>query len=50
LLYTRGELSGIVIGAPTEIHRAGIGDTQFRFALNLIGKAASSHVRGAITG
>lgn len=35
--FVSGDVSGLVIGAPTEVHRAGIGDLQLRFALNLIG-------------
>jgi hypothetical protein len=38
--FVSGDLSGLVIGAPTSVHRAGIGDMQFRFALNLIGSPA----------
>jgi hypothetical protein len=40
--FVSGNLSGVVIGAPTEVHRAGIGDMQVRFALNLIGNPALS--------
>ncbi|WP_051381639.1 transporter [Paraburkholderia mimosarum] len=40
--FMSGNMSGLVIGAPTEIHRAGIGDMQLRFALNLIGNPALS--------
>ncbi|MEX3978235.1 transporter [Paraburkholderia sp. EG287A] len=40
--FVSGDLSGLVIGAPTEVHRAGLGDVQFRFALNLIGTPALS--------
>ncbi|MBB3000627.1 hypothetical protein FHX57_002979 [Paraburkholderia tropica] len=35
--FVSGNLSGLVIGAPTQIHRAGMGDMQVRFALNLFG-------------
>ncbi|WP_246024759.1 transporter [Paraburkholderia dinghuensis] len=38
--FVSGNLSGLVIGAPTAVHRAGIGDTQLRFALNLFGNPA----------
>jgi len=38
--YDRGNLSGDVIDAPTEVHRAGMGDLRMRFALNLIGGPA----------
>jgi hypothetical protein len=38
--FLTGDLSGQVINAPTEVHRAGIGDVQLRFALNLIGSPA----------
>ncbi|PVX76274.1 transporter [Paraburkholderia unamae] len=40
--FMSGDLSGLVIGAPTEVHRAGLGDMQLRFALNLIGNPALS--------
>ncbi|MEM5314732.1 transporter [Paraburkholderia sp. JHI869] len=40
LPFVSGDLSGLVIGAPTEVHRAGIGDMQMRFALNLVGNPA----------
>ncbi|HTH61233.1 MAG TPA: transporter [Paraburkholderia sp.] len=40
--FVSGNLSGRVIDAPTEVHRAGIGDVQMRFALNLIGNPAAS--------
>jgi hypothetical protein len=40
--FVNGNLSGLVIGAPTEVHRGGVGDTQLRFALNLIGNPALS--------
>jgi hypothetical protein len=40
LPFVSGDLSGLVIGAPTEVHRAGIGDVQLRFALSLIGNPA----------
>ncbi|MCX5540804.1 transporter [Paraburkholderia sp. CNPSo 3076] len=40
--FVSGNLNGLVIGAPTEVHRAGLGDVQFRFALNLIGNPALS--------
>jgi hypothetical protein len=38
--FVSGDLSGVVIGAPTQIHRAGLGDMQVRFALNLFGSPA----------
>jgi hypothetical protein len=38
--YTRGNLSGNVIDAPTEVHRAGVGDLRIRFAFNLLGNPA----------
>ncbi len=40
--FVSGDLSGLVIDAPTAVHRAGIGDMQIRFALNLIGNPALS--------
>ncbi|WNC94789.1 transporter [Paraburkholderia sp. FT54] len=40
--YTRGNLSGNVIDAPTEVHRAGMGDLRTRFAFNLMGSPALS--------
>lgn len=40
--YTRGNLSGDVIDAPTEVHRAGMGDLRLRFAVSLIGNRAMS--------
>ncbi|WP_232292368.1 transporter [Paraburkholderia graminis] len=38
--FSSGNLSGVVIGAPTEVHRAGIGDLKLRFAWNFIGSPA----------
>jgi len=38
--FSRGNLSGAVIGAPTEVHRAGIGDLKLRFAWTFIGSPA----------
>ncbi|OLL28544.1 hypothetical protein BTH42_27005 [Burkholderia sp. SRS-W-2-2016] len=42
LPFARGNLSGNVIDAATEIHRAGVGDLRTRFAFNLIGSPALS--------
>jgi len=38
--FSSGNLSGVVIGAPAEVHRAGIGDLKLRFAWNFIGSPA----------
>ncbi|WP_213308732.1 transporter [Paraburkholderia sacchari] len=35
--FQRADLSGLVIDAPTRVHRGGVGDMQMRFALNLFG-------------
>lgn len=35
--FARGNVSGNVIDAPTEVHRSGIGDTRLRFAYNVFG-------------
>jgi hypothetical protein len=40
--YTSGNLSGNVVDAPTEIHRAGIGDLHMHLAFNLLGGPALS--------
>jgi hypothetical protein len=38
--FSSGNLSGIIIGAPAEVHRAGIGDLKLRLASNFIGSPA----------
>ncbi|MFC0402303.1 transporter [Paraburkholderia rhizosphaerae] len=38
--YTRGNLSGNVIDAPTEVYRAGVGDIRVRFAFDVFGGPA----------
>jgi len=35
--FARGNVSGNVIDAPTQVHRAGLGDIRLRFAFNLFG-------------
>ena len=40
--YTSGNLSGDLIDAPAEVHRAGMGDLRVRFAFNLVGNPALS--------
>ncbi|MDN0082610.1 transporter [Crenobacter sp. SG2305] len=40
LPFASGDMSGNVIDAPREVHRAGIGDLRLRFAFNLIGDPA----------
>lgn len=40
--FARGNISGNVVDAPQEIHRAGLGDLRLRFAFNPIGGPALS--------